>query len=34
VLKDDYGLKTARETGKSMLELVRIIKAGKEASLT
>jgi multimeric flavodoxin WrbA len=29
VLKDSYGLKTARATAKSMLELTRIIKAGK-----
>ena len=29
VLKDEYGLKTARATAKSMLELARIIKAGK-----
>jgi multimeric flavodoxin WrbA len=34
ILKDEYGLKTARETAKSMLELARIIKAGKEASLS
>ena len=29
ILKDEYGLNTARETAKSMLELARIIKAGK-----
>lgn len=29
VLKDEFGLKTARETAKSMLELARIMKAGK-----
>ena len=29
VLKDEYGLKTARATARSMLELARIIKAGK-----
>ena len=29
ILKDEYGLKTARATAKSMLELTRIIKAGK-----
>lgn len=30
VLKDDYGLMTARETAKSMVELTRIIGAGKK----
>ena len=30
VLKDEYGLKTARATAKGMLELAKIIKAGKE----
>jgi multimeric flavodoxin WrbA len=29
VLKDEYGLKTARATAKSMLELTMVIKAGK-----
>ncbi len=29
VLKDEYGLKTAKATAKSMLELARIIKSGK-----
>ena len=29
VLKDEFGLKTAKVTAKSMLELARIIKAGK-----
>ncbi len=29
ILKDEYGLKTARATARSMLELARIIKAGK-----
>ena len=29
VLKDEYGLKTARATAKSMLELAKVIKAGK-----
>ena len=29
VLQDVYGLKTARETGESLLELAQIIKAGK-----
>ena len=30
ILKDEHGLKTARATAKSMLELARIMKAGKE----
>jgi hypothetical protein len=30
VLKDEYGLKTARATAKSMLDLAMIIKAGKK----
>lgn len=30
VLKDEYGLKTARATAESMLELARIIKRGKQ----
>lgn len=30
VLKDEYGLKTARATAMSMLELAKIIKAGKK----
>jgi len=29
VLRDEYGLKTARATAKSMVELAKIIKAGK-----
>ena len=29
ILKDEYGLNSARETAKSMLELARIIQAGK-----
>lgn len=31
VLKDEYGLKTARGMAKSMLELAQIIKAGKKS---
>jgi multimeric flavodoxin WrbA len=31
VLKDEYGLKTARTTAESLLELARLIKAGKNA---
>jgi len=31
VLKDEYGLKTAKATAKSMVELARIIKVGKGA---
>jgi multimeric flavodoxin WrbA len=30
VLKDEYGLKTAKATAKSMVELARIIKAGTD----
>ena len=29
LLKDEYGLKTARATANSMVELAKIIKAGK-----
>jgi len=32
VLKDKYGLKTARATAMSMLELAKIIKAGKKSA--
>ena len=31
VLKDEHGLKGARATAKSMLELARIMQAGKRA---
>lgn len=30
VLKDEYGLKTARETARGMLEPAQIIEAGKQ----
>jgi multimeric flavodoxin WrbA len=32
VLKDEYGLKTARATAKSMVELAKIIKTGKKSA--
>ncbi len=32
VLKDEYGLKTARATAKSMVELAEIIQAGKKST--
>ena len=32
VLKDEFGLKTARVTAKALLELARIVKAGKSAA--